>query len=65
MSKSKKISIWLVAVIAIIVVGMFGTSAYFFHVAQVRAPKTFLKHHKTLSAAPIKPYVEGFKKHKK
>lgn len=56
MSKSKKIIIWLVGIIAIISVALVGSGMYFFHVAEVRAPKTFINNKNT------KKYAAAFSK---
>ncbi|MCM0599652.1 alpha/beta hydrolase [Periweissella fabalis] len=43
MSKTRKIITWIVGIVAIIAITLVASSMYFFHVAEVRAPKTFIK----------------------
>ncbi|CAH0419413.1 alpha/beta hydrolase [Periweissella ghanensis] len=62
MSKSKKIIIGVAGIVAVLAIALLGSGMYFFHVAEVRAPKTFIKANKFKKNDPIFKYDAAFRK---
>lgn len=60
MRKRKKILVWLMSIIVIIGAALVGSGMYFFHVAEVRAPKNFIKGGKIAKNNPTFIYDRQF-----
>lgn len=65
MSKKRKILITVTSVLSVIILALFGAGMYFFHVAEVRAPKTFINNQATKPSNPLYSYEKAFNKLKK
>lgn len=57
--------IWIGGIIAVLAIALIGSGMYFFHVAEVRAPKTFIKSGVIAKSNPTYDYDQRFKRQTK
>lgn len=65
MSTGKKIWIWVGSIVVVLAIAVFSAGMYFFHVAEVRAPKSFINSDPMAKSNPAYAYRESFSKLKK
>lgn len=65
MTKKRKIITMIIGIISVIIISLFGAGMYFFHVAEVRAPKTFINNQAMKPTNSLYRYEQEFNKLKK